>query len=112
MPPRCPTVDPTHLNKAALLLHEIYAKESRYGPLDRLGHAKSREAVLVALYEALRGLDMRMIERSERLKEAYESLKEVVNAIISGLERDDCFERAVRTANALGVKALAPKAGG
>ncbi len=94
------------ISKAARLLGEAYVKEGYFGPIDRLGTAKSREAVLVALYEVLRGLPPDLAGR-DNLKDSLSALERVVNAVIEDLEKDKCFERAVRLANMLGVKALA-----
>jgi hypothetical protein len=91
-----------NVESAARLLSKVYVEEGYYGPIDRLGTAKSRESVLVALYEALRGIPGEYRETDE-----YRSLENVVKVIIHDLEVDDCFERAVRLANMLGVKTLA-----
>ena len=100
----CRSIDWEDVREAARLLNKVYVSEGMYGPLDRLGNARSREAVLVALYEALRGINVSQLSKED--KRLYEKLAKVADAIVANVMCDNCFELGVRQANSLAVKAL------
>ena len=101
---KCSNIGLDDFREASKLLNRVYVREGMYGPLDRLGNARSREAVLVALYEALRGINVSQLSDEER--RMYERLSRVTDAIVNNVMRDECFELGVRQANSLAIKAL------
>ncbi len=95
-------IKPDQLNEVARLLYEAFVKEKKYGPVDKLGLAASRDSLLVALYEVERGV------RSE-IKDIPESFEKVFKSIADDARDSKCLEEAIRTAHVIAVKALSVK---
>lgn len=88
-----------HVDKLAELLHETFVKEEKYGPVDKLALASSREALLVALYEVTRGLKSSGVAIDETVERA-------ISTIIRDAVSEECLDDALDAAKMVAIKAL------
>jgi hypothetical protein len=87
-----------YVREFAKILYENYIRDNQYSVIDKLAYATSPHNLLVALYEALRGIK----KSEERMKVSY-----IIRIIAENVSNENCVEEALKIAKRVAVEALA-----